>query len=298
MKEILKEFCKSLNIEYVGIAPPGPYHVLADRWKKRLEQGHVTGFEEKDFAKRIDARLTLEDAQTVVVCLFPYLTDVEGHANLSRSSFSSDYHMLVKSKLEQIGAFLTSLLPDFEYKSFVDNGPLADRYVAYLAGLGFFGVNSHLINEKYGSYVFIGYIITNYPFEIDHPIERTCLQCGRCAAHCPGKAILGDFDINPLRCRSYLTQKKGELNAAEEEILRGYSLLYGCDICQEVCPHNKDCSQTPLEEFKNELKTNLAPEELTELSNKEFLRRYRNRAFAWRGKGMLLRNYNIINKDK
>jgi epoxyqueuosine reductase len=298
VKKELNDYCLSLNIEYVGIAPTGPYHELAERWKKRVSQNHITGFEEKDFNRRIDAKLTLENAQSVIVCLFPYFVGSNENANLSKSSFSLDYHIIAKAKLEQIGAFLKQRIPGFEYKAFVDNGPLVDRYLASLAGLGYFGVNAHIITDKYGSYVFIGYIINNYAFAPDKPQDRTCIQCGACIRSCPGCAILGDFDINPLRCRSFITQKKSELTELELEILGKSPLVYGCDICQDVCPHNADVKHTPISEFSENIKSNIEYKELQEISNKEFLRRYKNRAFSWRGKNMLIRNFESIEKNK
>ena len=171
-------------------------------------------------------------------------------ANLSMYTYGLDYHKIIMEKLEQIGNFLTSRITDFRYKAFVDSGPLVDRYLAYKAGLGFYGINSHLINEKYGSYVFIGYMINNYPFEPDLAIEKTCIQCKKCIQACPGTAINGDFTINPFRCRSYISQKKGDLSQEEEEILRKDKLLFGCDICQDVCPHNERIDKTNLDEFQ------------------------------------------------
>lgn len=297
MKNKLKEFCQSIDIEYAGIAPIGPYNQLAERWKQRIEQNHITGFEEKEFKRRINARHTMDNAKSVIVCLFPYFSGNNEDANLSKSSFTIDYHHIVKNKLEQIGAFLKNEIANFEYMSYVDNGPLADRYLAYLAGLGYFGVNSHIITDKYGSYVFIGYIINNYPFEPDQPLEQTCMQCGKCIRSCPGCAIPGNFDINPLLCRSYITQKKGELSQLEEEILGKSPLIFGCDICQDVCPHNQGIEYTPIKEFKENVISSINYQELHEISNKEFLRRYGDRAFSWRGRGLLLRNFDIINKE-
>lgn len=298
MKKQLIDFCLSLNIEYVGIAPVGPYEELAERWSKRLELDQITGFEEKDFLKRIDARQTMDNAQSVIVCLFPYFTGSNDETNLSKSSFSTDYHRIVKSKLEQIGSFLEKHIPGFQYNAFVDNGPLSDRYMAYLAGLGYFGINSHIINDQYGSYVFIGYLINNYAFEIDQPVDKTCMQCCSCVGCCPGCAIPGNFDINPLRCRSYITQKKGELSEQDIDILSKSPLVFGCDICQDVCPHNKDISKTPIKEFKENLVLHLDHKELQAASNKEFLRKYGDRAFSWRGKGILMRNFDIVKKHE
>lgn len=296
MKEVLKEFCRSIGIEHIGITPPGPYHELEERWKKRIEEGHITGFEERDFARRIDPRLTMEDAASIIVCLFPYFTGTNKDSNLSKSAIPRDYHLIVKSMLNQIGEFLQNRIVGFQYKAFVDNGPLVDRYLAYQAGLGYWGVNAHLITDAYGSYVFIGYLITNHPFPWDKPMERTCIQCGKCVKACPGCAILGNFDINPLRCRSFITQKKGELSEADITILKRSSLVFGCDICQDVCPHNRGIECTPMEDFQRDLKHNIDYEELLEISNKEFLRRYRDRAFSWRGKSMLLRNFELLKK--
>lgn len=294
VKDKLKEFCNSIDIEYIGIAPTGPYEELGKRWRERLDKGHVTGFEEKDLEKRINPKLTMENAESVIVCLFPYYAGNNEGANLSISSVSLDYHLIAKDKLEQIGSFLSAKIPSFQYKAFVDNGPLADRYMAYLAGLGYFGINSHIITDKHGSYVFIGYIINNYHFEADKPQDKTCIQCGRCVERCPGCAILGNFDINPLRCRSFITQKKGELSEQETDILSKSPLVYGCDICQDVCPHNQNIAYTPIKEFKENIKRTLEYEELKKISNKEFIRRYKDRSFAWRGKAMLVRNFEII----
>lgn len=292
------DFCRSLGIEYAGIAHPGPYHELEKIWSKRLAEGHYTGFEEMDISKRIDPRLTLEDAQSVIVCLFPYFTGLSAHANLSKSAFSIDYHIIIKKKLEQIGEFLSSRINGFKYKAFVDNGPMVDRYMAYLAGLGYYGINGHIITDKFGSYVFIGYIINNHPFPQDQPMDRTCIKCGLCVKSCPGCAILGNFDIDPLRCRSYITQKKDELTKQEKDILTKHHLVYGCDICQDVCPHNRKVQHTGIEEFKDNLKYSIDYNELREISNREFMRRYRDRAFSWRGKKLLLRNFELIRDAK
>ncbi|MDF2592662.1 MAG: queG [Clostridia bacterium] len=298
MKKELMNYCLSLNIEFAGIAPVGPYNELAEIWNRRITKNHITGFEEKDFNLRIDPKLTMENAKSIIVCLFPYFVGSNEDSNLSKSSFSIDYHIIAKAKLEEIGEFLKKKNPEFEYMSFVDNGPLVDRYLAYLAGLGYFGVNAHIITDKYGSYVFIGYIINNYAFEPDKPLDRTCIKCGACVSSCPGCAIFGDFDINPLLCRSYITQKKGELAEQDVEILASSQLVYGCDICQDVCPHNKDVMHTPMTEFAENIKSRIEYKELEEISNKEFIRRYKRRAFSWRGKSMLIRNFKLIAQYK
>ena len=296
MKEELLRFCNSIKIEYVGIAPSEPYYDFKKVWRSQIEKGYISGFEEKHVEKRIYPSLTLKDVKSVIVCLFPYyIGDVKG-ASISKYTYSIDYHIIIRSKLEDIGKFLGEKIEGFSYKAFVDTGPLSDRYLAYKAGLGFWGINNHIITDKYGSYVFIGYILNNYPFESDKPQERTCYQCFSCVRKCPGQCILGDFTINPLKCRSYITQKKRELSAEDIEILKKHHLIWGCDICQEVCPHNIKVEKTILKEFKENLMYNIDYEELGQISNKEFIRRYRNRAFSWRGRGVLMRNYELLHK--
>ncbi|NLP35828.1 MAG: tRNA epoxyqueuosine(34) reductase QueG [Clostridiales bacterium] len=296
MKEELRKFCKSINIEHMGIAPAEPYYDFEEVWKKQIERGYISGFEEKDIDKRIYPKLTLENAKSVIVCLFPYYTGECKDANLTKSAYSLDYHLIVKEKLDLIGRFLEISIEDFEYKAFVDTGPFSDRYLAYKAGLGYWGINNNIITDQYGSYVFIGYLLNNYPFEPDKPMDRTCMQCMNCVKQCPGQCILGDFTINPLKCKSYITQKKQELEHEEIEILKKHSLIWGCDVCQDVCPHNKNVEKTIIKEFQENLLFRLDYEELSQISNREFMRRYRNRSFSWRGKGVLKRNSEIINE--
>ncbi|NLK21635.1 MAG: tRNA epoxyqueuosine(34) reductase QueG [Epulopiscium sp.] len=297
MKNNLKRFCLSIGIECVGIASSGPYYDLKKILEKRVEVGYNTEFENKELQKRICPSLTLEGAKSVIVCLFPYYVGNREDANISKYTYGLDYHKIVEGKLKQIGIFLDNIIENFEYKAYVDSGPLVDRYLAYKAGLGFYGVNSHLITDKYGSYVFIGYIINNYPFKPDEPMEKTCIQCRRCIKACPGSAIPGDFTINPFKCRSYISQKKVELSERDKEILKKDKLLFGCDICQDVCPHNKSISMTNMDEFKDNLLTFLSYDEISNISNKEFMRRYKDRAFSWRGKKTILRNFEIIDRN-
>lgn len=290
MKQLLKDYCASLDIDQVGIAPIGPYTELAGLLQERIERGHSIEFDELSVEKRTNPQLLLPDSQSIIVCLFPYYTGSCPKANLSTYTYGYDYHQIIKEKLTSIGDYLQSQLPDFRYQAYTDTGPLADRYLAWLAGLGFYGINTCLIHDTYGSWFFIGYLVTNHPFAPDTPQKRSCLQCGRCMAACPGQIILGDGTIDPRRCKSYLTQKKADLSPVEISVLQKSNLIFGCDICQDVCPHNAQVAITKLAEFRHDLVHRIDYEELVQLSNKEFRRRFGNRAFSWRGKKILVRN--------
>ena len=147
-----------------------------------------------------------------------------------------------------------------------------------------------LINDDFGSYFFIGYILCDLDLSPDTPLEKTCSGCNRCITVCPGGALGEEFDIN--KCASHISQKKGDLTQSEIAILKKSGLIFGCDACQRVCPHN-NITPNPIKEFAEDLIHSLSIEDIEKLSNREFLKEYKNRAFSWRGKGVLERNINI-----
>ena len=293
-KEKLKEFCSSIGLKCVGIAGVGPYYDLEKIIKQKLSNGYFTGMEEEVIEKRVNPRLIMENAKSIIVCAFPYYVDEVEESNLSKYCYGEDYHIVAKRYLQRICDFLEEKINNFEYKFFVDNGPLVDRYLAYQSGIGYFGINNNIITDEYGSYIFIGYIVNNYEFYVDDPLPKTCMNCNKCVKYCPGNALLGNYELNPRRCLSYITQKKDDLSEEEINLIKENKMVFGCDICQEVCPHNKGISITNIEEFKTNLITKLDYDEINDISNKEFKRRYGNRAFSWRGKKIIQRNIEII----
>ena len=293
-KDKLKKFCKRIGIDCIGIAGVGPYYDLKKILQDRSEKDFLTGMEEECIEKRINPKLTMNNANSIIVCAFPYFLENVNDSNLSKYCFGKDYHIVVKEKLQQIANYLSNEINDFEYMIFADNGPLVDRYLANISGIGYYGINNNIITDEYGSFIFIGYIINNYKFEPDKRNEKTCIKCGKCIKACPGKAILGNFEMNPKNCLSYITQKKEDLTDFEKELLKNNKKVFGCDICQDVCPHNKDILKTNIKEFKQDLMYKLEKQEIDEISNKEFKRKYREKAFSWRGKKIIKRNIDII----
>lgn len=295
-KNKLKEFCKSIGINCVGIAGVGPYHDLENIIKDRTKKEFITGMEETSIEKRINPRASMENAESIIVCAFPYFVEDVVDSNLSKYCYGMDYHIVVKEKLQQIADYIDSEIEGFQYMIFADNGPLVDRYLASISGIGYYGINNNIITDEYGSFVFIGYIINNYYFESDKKSEKSCAKCGKCITSCPGKAILGNFEMNPKKCLSYITQKKEDLSEDEKIALKNNKKIFGCDICQDVCPHNISISKTNIKEFKEELIYNLKEEEINNISNKEFRRRYKEKAFSWRGKKIIQRNIEILER--
>ena len=225
-----------------------------------------------------------ENYKTAIVVLFPYFCGIKENSNLSKYTHGKDYHKIVSEKL----GFVAEELGLDDYKVFADTGPEVDRTLALNAGLCFKGLNQMCINEKYGSYFFIGYIVCNIDVPFDKPLNKSCKKCGLCISKCPGKALENGFCYE--KCLSHITQKKGDLSSCEEELVKESKSVFGCDVCQDVCPHNKGVAFTPLEEFKTDLITKLKISDIENLSNREFKEKYGDRAFSWRGKQVILRN--------
>lgn len=293
-KEKLKEFCSSIGLKYVGICGVEIDYTLEKVIKHRLSNGHITGMEEPIIENRINPRSIMENAKSIIVCAFPYYVGEYEDSNISKYCYGKDYHIVAKDIMTHIAEYLVENIEGFEYKIFVDNGPLVDRHLAYSSGIGYFGINNNIITDDYGSYVFIGYIINNYEFIPDEPLPKTCIKCGKCVEYCPGNALLGNYEMNPKRCLSYITQKKGDLEYDEIDVIRENKKVFGCDICQDVCPHNKNIKTTNIEEFSKNIISKLEYNEINEISNKEFKRRYGDRAFSWRGKNIIKRNMELI----
>ncbi|WP_024620213.1 tRNA epoxyqueuosine(34) reductase QueG [Metaclostridioides mangenotii] len=295
--ERLKSICNTIGIKTVGVAGVDKSENLKELLEYRAFNNLNTGLEESDILKRIDPKLIMDDAKSIIVCAFPYYVGEFENSNISKYCYGLDYHIVVRNMLNNLCKRINDEVENFEYKVFADNGPLVDRYLAYLSGIGYYGINNSIITDEFGSYVFIGYIVNNFEFAVDKPLLKTCINCGKCVKYCPGNVILGNYKINPTKCLSYITQKKGNLSEEEQNILKKSDKVFGCDICQEVCPHNKDIKKTNIDEFNNNLIVNLNRGDISELSNREFKRKYGDRAFSWRGKGIIIRNMDILSDE-
>lgn len=226
--------------------------------------------------------------KTCIVALFPYFCGYPSDYNLSIYTHGKDYHLVVRNILTKVAEALKL----DNYQIHADIGPEIERGLAAQAGLAFLGKNGMAINEKYGSYFFIGYIACNEEFELSTPNTKTCMGCNKCIESCPGGALEGEFKCD--RCLSAITQKKGELSRWEEELIKKNNMVFGCDVCQRVCPHNEGAIHTLIPEFKEGRISSLSLADIEGLTNKEFKEKYGDRAFAWRGKAVLERNIKII----
>ena len=300
-KEEIIEFCKINGLDVIGFSECRIFHELSPYFDERKKHGLVNEFEEKDIDKKINPFLYMQSGKTIITIAFPYLYDLDfsNNVNFSKYTLGRDYHIVTTDYMDKICKFIRDR--GFRAINIVDSNTLPERYIAQLAGVGFIGKNNNLITEKYGSYVFLGEIITDLIIEPDKPIDKNCGDCEICLKACPTKAILpGKVGINNNSniCLSYITQKK-DIEDYWFEKLNGR--LFGCDTCQKACPCNKEIEFSPIEELKpyeHMERTNL--KELISIDNKLFKEKYKITSCGWRGKNILKRNamINTISMEK
>lgn len=227
-----------------------------------------------------------ENAQTVISILFPYYLGEEYYedSNVSRYAVSADYHIITKKITDELLQKLREKYPENIFEAFVDNSPLPEVRCAVSAGLGFLGKNNLFISEKYGSWVFLGEIVTDKFFPPYGGAVKTCLGCDKCVRECPTGALDGGR-VDTEKCLSFLSQKKGDLAPDVAAKMAEYNCVWGCDICQKVCPMNKSAEITPIAEFFDTAEPNVDSGVNVE-----------GRAFAWRGSKVIERNIEEVKK--
>jgi len=240
------------------------------------------------FQKR---RCLPEGIQTILVGVYPYYSGDRRERNLSLYAVVPDYHVTLAGMLERAAAELKALSPGHIFLPFADNSPICEVEAACRAGLGVRGRHNLLITPRFGSFVFIGELLTTLPFEDKERAGSGCDGCGLCAAACPTSALNGNGGFERGRCLSYLTQKKGGLSPEEESALKKASCVWGCDLCQLACPRNKGVEMAS---SCGQALWSLKRESLEGLSSEQFRKAYGGRAFAWRGKETLLRNLRLL----
>lgn len=298
LKEELIQYAKEIGVDKIRFASADTFDSLKDRLILHESLGYLSGFEEPDIEKRTNPSLLLPKAKSIVAIALAYPSKMKDAPRSTkdarrgifcRASWGTDYHVVLKKKLDMLEEFLRSKHVDIRTKSMVDTGELSDRAVAERAGIGFSAKNCMIITPEFGSYVYLAEMITNVPFEPDEKIEDQCGTCNKCVDSCPTGALVNPGQLNSQRCISFLTQTKGFL--PDEFRSKIGNRLYGCDTCQTVCPINKgkDFHLHPEMEPDPEIAKPLLKPLLT-ISNRDFKEKYGHVSGSWRGKKPIQRN--------
>ena len=225
--------------------------------------------------------------QSVIIGTVPYYTEFSDKTKIVSSyALAYDYHLFFKEIERDALALIKETFPEYSFKFFGDHSPINEKAAAAKAGLGIIGKNQLIITPAHSSFVFLFEIITD--MECDAVCGKTefCIGCNRCINACPS------FLRKEGECLSAITQKKGDLTEYEVTLMREYNTLWGCDICQSVCPHNRNPKKTPVSFFYESTITELTREMLDSMSDDEFS----ERAFAWRKRATISRNIDILDE--
>ncbi len=298
LKKDIIQYSKTIGIDKIGFTTASPFDELKNRLIRQQELHYQSGFEEPDIDRRTNPSLLMDGAQSIISIAVAYpskmtnrVVSKEGERRgiFSRASWGMDYHIVLRERLRRLEAYIKEKVPGALCKSMVDTGELADRAVAERAGIGWSGKNCAVITPEFGSYVYLGEMITNLPFEPDIPMEDQCGTCNKCIEACPTGALVQGGQINAQACISFLTQTKGMI--AEEFRNKIGNRLYGCDSCQTACPVNKGKDFHLHQEVEPEpdiAKPLLRP--ILQLSNRQFKEKFGHVSGAWRGKNPIQRN--------
>jgi len=297
-KQAIIDYANEIGIDKIGFASADPFVKLRERLMEHREKGYESGFEEPDLEKRTQPQRVLEGARSLIAIALAYPSKLENPPKsepgayrgiLCRAAWGTDYHHVLRDRMDKLSRFIEELEPGAKIESMVDTGALSDRAVAERAGLGWVGKNCALITPEFGSWVYLGELVTNLPLPPDQPVEEGCGDCNICVDACPTGALVQGGQLNAQRCVAYLTQVKDFI--PDEFRAKIGNRLYGCDTCQTVCPKNRGLHFQRHDEFKPDpeiAKPLLIP--LLEMSNKEFKEKFGISSSSWRGKKPIQRN--------
>jgi epoxyqueuosine reductase len=278
--QIVIEKAIALGFDLVGFAKA---EILDDEIEK-LESWLGNGFQasmfymEKNLEKRKNIKKILPSAKSVISLALNYytpesFTNEKDKGKISRYAWGKDYHLIIWQKLDELETSLKEINPDFESLSYVDTGSVMDKVWAVRAGIGWMGKHTNVINKEYGSWFFIANIITNYDFEYSKQVPDFCGECTACIDACPTDAIVSEYIVDANKCISYQTiENKNEIPSD----LKGKfdNWIFGCDICQDVCPWNIKFSQLTTDSDFHPKNKEFTHKEIAEMDYQEFKNRF------------------------
>lgn len=301
--EFIKQKALELGFLSCGISKAAFLEEEAPRLEKWLREG-MQGemhYMENHFDKRLDPRKLLDGARSVITVLlnyYPGVTQEDPEApKLSKYAYGTDYHFVIKDKLRQLLEAIREEVGEIEGRAFVDSAPVMDKAWAVRGGLGWIGKHSNLLTKQVGSFYFIGELITDLELEEDHAVTDHCGSCTACMDACPTEAIVQPYVVDGSRCISYFTI---ELKEALPESYKGHfdNWMFGCDVCQDVCPWNRFSKphREPLFDPHPDL-LSMTKQDWEELTEETFGKVFRNSAVKRTKFSGLKRNIDFLTRD-
>lgn len=282
--EKIKQKAYEIGFDKIGIVRAETLDTEGENFKKWLANGFHGEMKwlEREPEKRINPKLIFENAKSIIVVAMNYFTPHKHDENaakgkVSRYAWGDDYHDVLKEKLRELLDFIKTLDAQAEGKICVDTAPVMEKAWAVRAGLGWLGKHSNLITKEFGSWIFIGEILLN--LELEYETETVSDHCGTCTAcldACPTQAIVAPFVVDSRKCLSYTTIELRSPKLPEENL---HGWLYGCDICQDVCPWNrfeKPTQETRFEPREGNVSADL--QEILSLTHEEYAEKFRRSA--------------------
>jgi epoxyqueuosine reductase len=277
---VVKKAASDAGFTFAGITSADPFNTAADRldeWLARRMHGTMS-YMERNTDKRRDPKLIYPDTKSILALALNYYHPHQTpQLKISRYAWGDDYHEIIGTMLDELLRRIKSIIPEADGKYYVDTGPVLEKAVAERAGIGWIGKHTNLITREKGSWVFLAEIFLNIELTPDSPAEDMCGTCNACIDACPTDAITAPYVLDAAKCISYMTIELKPQNEIPDELvpkLDGW--LYGCDICQDVCPWNRFSTETQRKEFSpREAVTNLTAEMIEQMQQEEFSETFR-----------------------
>ena len=252
--QLIKRLAKQIGFSSCGISKARFLHEEEKNFEDWLNQGYqgTMSYLERNFDKRLDPTKLVPGAKSIISLTFNYFHTKkifdDNSFLISKYAYGKDYHIIIKDKLKELFSQMKKEVGDIEGRVFVDSAPIHERAWAKISGLGWIGKNSLLLNKKMGSYFFLAEIVCDLDLEYDSTISDHCGTCTKCIDACPTDAITQAQVVDANRCISYLTiENKNEIPKELSKSFNNY--IFGCDICQDVCPWNKFSTSHNEKEF-------------------------------------------------
>ncbi len=294
---LIKSQAIELGFSKVGVARA---EILKDEGRRLQEWlGHKyhasMKWMEREMEKRVDPCLVFPQAKSVVCVAMNYYSPEQHSDNpergkISRYAWGDDYHLIMAERLEKLLSFITSEIPEVTGKLYVDTGPVMDKVWAVRSGIGWMGKHTNVITREYSSWVFLGEILLDVELDYDEPLTDLCGTCTACIVACPTKAIIQPYVVDSNKCISYLTIEHRD-TLPKDILPKFHRWVFGCDICQDVCPWNRFQKETKESAFYPR-QENIAPKltELADMSQEKFSQWFRRSSIKRAKRTGLARN--------